>query len=140
MSASYAVGAVGGLLYLRLLGRSVDSVGGGAGGGGAGPPRLLIPVILVLVFNRWNQVYAESYGVTLQLIPMLLGFFTYKLAVIGRQGLAELSSFSVVDKKAGGGGGEEGGSSGGGEGGSSGDAEGAMSLDRIFVKRVTREW
>jgi hypothetical protein len=33
-------------------------------------------------------VYAANAGLTLQLIPMLLGFFTYKLAVIGRQGLA----------------------------------------------------
>jgi hypothetical protein len=32
-------------------------------------------------------VYSGNYGLTLQLIPMLLGFFTYKLAVIGRQGL-----------------------------------------------------
>jgi hypothetical protein len=176
------VGALGGLFYLRLLGRSVDGIGGGGGGGGLAQPRLLIPVILVLVFNRcvlggcggpgflvgatlsatrkgigtapaavaaqpvpiacvpsacrprrrspapsnasprpqhpfrrraragggaarrylmrascsagpapqprWNQVYAANAGLTLQLIPMLLGFFTYKLAVIGRQGLA----------------------------------------------------
>lgn len=33
-------------------------------------------------------MYADSYGLTLDLIPMLLGFFTYKMAVIGRQGLA----------------------------------------------------
>jgi hypothetical protein len=32
-------------------------------------------------------VYADIYGLQLQLIPMLVGFFTYKLAVIGRQGL-----------------------------------------------------
>lgn len=57
VAASYAVGAVGGLLYLRLLGRSVDSVGGG-GGGGLGQPRLLIPVILVLVFNRRERFLA----------------------------------------------------------------------------------
>jgi hypothetical protein len=52
VAASYAVGALGGLLYLRLLGRSVDSLGGDGGGGGLGQPRLLVPVILVLVFNR----------------------------------------------------------------------------------------
>ncbi|GBF98334.1 hypothetical protein Rsub_11228 [Raphidocelis subcapitata] len=129
IAASYAVGAVSGLLYLRLLGRSVDSIGGnGRSTGGA--PRLLIPVILVLVFNRWNQVYAADYGLTLQLIPMLLGFFTYKLAVLGRQGLAELSSFSVVQKK----GGEE-------ETFAGSAPEGdASNLDRIFVRRVTREF
>jgi ATP synthase protein I len=52
------VGALGGILYLRLLGRSVDGLGGG--GGGSGAPRLLIPVILVLVFNRWAG--ADSFG------------------------------------------------------------------------------
>jgi hypothetical protein len=59
----------------------------GGGGGGAGAPRLLIPVILALSYNRWNQLYAGDAGVTLQLIPELLGFFTYKLAVVARQGV-----------------------------------------------------
>jgi len=54
---SYVVGALGGLIYLRLLGKSVDGVGGGEiGGGGAGSvlgqPRLLIPLILALAYNR----------------------------------------------------------------------------------------
>lgn len=34
---------------------------------------------------RWNQLYAEQLGVTLELLPILVGFFTYKLAVITRQ-------------------------------------------------------
>lgn len=51
MAASYGVGALGGLVYLRLLNRSVDSVGGGVGGA-LGQPRLLIPVILALGYNR----------------------------------------------------------------------------------------
>lgn len=49
MAASYGVGAVGGLIYLRLLNRSVDGVGLG---GALGQPRLLIPVILALGYNR----------------------------------------------------------------------------------------
>jgi ATP synthase protein I len=62
VSVSYAVGALGGLLYLRLLGRSVDGVGGDGGGGGLGQPRLLVPVILVLVFNRWGEGALGGWG------------------------------------------------------------------------------
>lgn len=51
VAASYGVGALGGLVYLRLLNRSVDSVGGGMGGA-LGQPRLLIPVVLALGYNR----------------------------------------------------------------------------------------
>eukprot|EP00967_Tisochrysis_lutea_P054827 scaffold68712_cov21-Tisochrysis_lutea.AAC.2 len=60
VSISYVVGALAGIVYLRLLGKSVDGVGGGQiGGGGAGSvvgqPRLLIPLILALAYNRVNE-------------------------------------------------------------------------------------
>lgn len=55
VAASYGVGAVGGLIYLRLLNKSIDSVGVGLGGA-LGQPRLLIPVILALGYNRWAAV------------------------------------------------------------------------------------
>jgi ATP synthase protein I len=45
------VGALGGLVYLRLLNKSVDGFGGGLGGA-VSQPRLLIPVILALGYNR----------------------------------------------------------------------------------------
>ena len=51
VAASYGVGALGGLVYLRLLNRSMDAMGGGVGGA-LGQPRLLIPVILALGYNR----------------------------------------------------------------------------------------
>ena len=89
VSASYLVGALGGFMYLRLLNKSVDAVGGqgieSGIGGMASQPRLLIPLVLALSFNRWNQLYAEQVGVTLQLLPILAGFFTYKLALITTQ-------------------------------------------------------
>lgn len=86
VAASYGVGALGGLFYLRLLSRSVDAVGAGGLGGALGQPRLLIPVILTLGYNRFNNSpIHESLGLTLQLLPMLAGFFTYKGAVISRQ-------------------------------------------------------
>ncbi len=48
----------------------------------AGQPRLLIPIILALGYNRFNTLAADEVGVTLQLLPMLVGFFTYKGAVV----------------------------------------------------------
>lgn len=56
VAASYLIGALGGIFYLRMLTRSVDSIGastlGATAGGAAAQPRFLIPVILVLVYNR----------------------------------------------------------------------------------------
>lgn len=97
VGASYGVGALGGLLYLRSLTRSVDSFGNSLGG--AGSPRLLIPVILALGYNRYNTMIASQSDVAihLQLLPMLVGFFTYKGAVIGKQGLDLLDE--LFDKK-----------------------------------------
>ncbi|CAM6038274.1 unnamed protein product [Sphagnum compactum] len=85
IAASYGVGLLGALVYIRMLGNSVDSVGardaGGAVRGALGQPRLLVPVVLVMAFNRWNGLVVPEYGVMpLQLIPMLVGFFTYKAA------------------------------------------------------------
>ena len=36
------------------------------------------------IVRRWNTLAADSLGVHLQLMPMLLGFLTYKGAVIAR--------------------------------------------------------
>eukprot|EP01026_Neomeris_dumetosa_P004899 TRINITY_DN11336_c0_g1_i2.p1 TRINITY_DN11336_c0_g1~~TRINITY_DN11336_c0_g1_i2.p1 ORF type:complete len:372 (-),score=42.29 TRINITY_DN11336_c0_g1_i2:57-1172(-) len=85
VALSYLLGALGGFVYLRLLSKSVDSYGSANIGGLVGQPRLLIPVILVLAFNRWNKLYADDFGLQLQLLPTLIGFFTYKGAVVARQ-------------------------------------------------------
>jgi hypothetical protein len=248
VAASYGVGALGGLLYLRLLNRSVDGVGGGLGGA-VGQPRLLIPVILALGYNRWaarlccfggpgllhastcvqrrvtacivsglgrhlssvappmprkllwllpdarfqggpeaggltraegmkvrlqgrharrlqahnerpasrcppprrarryNTMLAEETGLTLQLLPMLIGFFTYKLAVVAKQSLVLFGELAAASQAAGqaAGGGE--GGAGGAEnagGSSAGGGEGAdvdvTSVDRAFRKRVLNEF
>eukprot|EP00899_Mesostigma_viride_P007080 jgi/Mesvir1/16373/Mv18120-RA.1 len=79
-SISAGVGVLGSLMYLRLLSRAVDSLG--ASGLGGGPPRILVPVILILGFTKWNQSFADDYNVHLQLFPMLGAFFSYKLATI----------------------------------------------------------
>lgn len=87
VSASYGIGVLGSLIYVRMLGNSVDSLGAGdmegRMRGALGSPRLLVPVVLVLAFNRWNKVLAPEYGLLeLQLIPILVGFFTYKAGTL----------------------------------------------------------
>uniref|UniRef100_UPI003BB7A440 hypothetical protein n=1 Tax=Pleomorphochaeta sp. DL1XJH-081 TaxID=3409690 RepID=UPI003BB7A440 len=76
IAASYAAGLLGSLAYMRMLGNSIDSMGaGGARGvikGAIGQPRLLVPVVLVMVYNRWNGILVPEYGfMHLDLIPML---------------------------------------------------------------------
>ncbi|KAF8065922.1 CGL160 [Scenedesmus sp. PABB004] len=129
---SYALGASAGLTYLRLLSRTIDSVGdGGAANAAIGQPRLLIPVVLALSYNRWNALYAESAGYYLELLPMMIGFLTYKVAVLGRQGLELLSDLSEPARAARGE--QAGAAEGGGGGGGDEDGGGAQSLDRIFL-------
>jgi hypothetical protein len=49
---SYGLGAIGSFLYLRMLNRTVDAIGNPTIGGTLGQPRLLIPFILTLGYNR----------------------------------------------------------------------------------------
>lgn len=84
IAASFAAGFVGSLVYIRMLGSSVDGMSDGVRGllkGAISQPRILVPVVLVMVYNRWNGIIVPEYGLMhLELIPMLLGFFTYKVA------------------------------------------------------------
>nr|CAD1834369.1 unnamed protein product [Ananas comosus var. bracteatus] len=84
IAVSFGVGLVGSLVYMRMLGNSIDSMADGAKGlvkGAIGQPRLLVPVALVMMYNRWNEILVPDYGfMHLELIPMLVGFFTYKIA------------------------------------------------------------
>ncbi|XP_006294392.2 uncharacterized protein LOC17890048 [Capsella rubella] len=84
IALSFGAGLMGSLVYMRMLGNSVDAMADGARGvfkGAANQPRLLVPVALVMIFNRWNAILVPEYGfMHLELIPMLVGFFTYKIA------------------------------------------------------------
>ncbi|KAK8717176.1 hypothetical protein V6N13_044453 [Hibiscus sabdariffa] len=84
VAASFGAGLLGSLAYMRMLGTSVDSLAEGAKGvmkGAVAQPRLLVPVVLVMIYNRWNGILVPEYGyMQLELIPMLVGFFTYKIA------------------------------------------------------------
>lgn len=100
IAASYGVGFLGSLAYVRMLGNSVDSLADGARGvvkGAIGQPRLLVPVVLVMIFNRWNGILVPEYGIMhLELIPILVGFFTYKIATF-TQAIEE--ALTIVGKK-----------------------------------------
>ena len=69
-AASYGVGAVGSLVYLRMLNRSIDSVGGFSVGAAVGQPRLLVPVILTATFNR--SVLHKGGHTVYVLVPVIL--------------------------------------------------------------------
>ncbi|XP_008793016.1 protein CONSERVED ONLY IN THE GREEN LINEAGE 160, chloroplastic [Phoenix dactylifera] len=100
-AASYGAGLLGSLVYIRLLGNSVDSMASGAKGmvkGAIGQPRLLVPVALVMIYNRWNGILVPDHGfMHLELIPMLVGFFTYKAATFV-QAMQEAVNVDVVEK------------------------------------------
>ena len=70
-AASVLVGSLAGVLYLRLLARSVGKLGNGSKK--VGKLQLLVPVVLVLAAARLPQ---------LELLPALLGFLLYKPALI----------------------------------------------------------
>ncbi|XP_044503597.1 protein CONSERVED ONLY IN THE GREEN LINEAGE 160, chloroplastic isoform X2 [Mangifera indica] len=100
VAASFGTGLLGSLVYIRMLGSTVDSMADGAKGlikGAAGQPRLLVPVVLVMIYNRWNGMVVPEFGfMPLDLIPMLVGFFTYKIATFVQ---AIEDAITVVDKK-----------------------------------------
>ncbi|KAK9818075.1 hypothetical protein WJX72_006729 [[Myrmecia] bisecta] len=129
IAISYAFGALGGVVYLRMLNRSLEGSGSFNPSAAMSQPRLLIPVILALGLNRWNTLAAGETGVTLQLLPILLGFFTYKVAVIARQSLVLFGELTESAKGADADGGVE----------SAADADlqtEAVRVDRAFTKRI----
>ncbi len=70
-SISLLVGALSGLLYLRLLARSVWKLGKSSKS--VSKIQLVIPVLLVLMASKFPQ---------LELLPSLLGFLLYKPSLI----------------------------------------------------------
>lgn len=70
-AVSLLVGGLAGLLYLRLLARSVSRFG--ADTKSVGKAQLLVPVLLVLAAAKIPQ---------LQILPAVLGFLLYKPALI----------------------------------------------------------
>jgi ATP synthase protein I len=75
ITLSYFLGAWVGILYLRMLAREVDRLNeqGKTSGFRLGFPRLALFVAVMLVAARWDQ---------LRIVPVFLGFLTYKLAIL----------------------------------------------------------
>ena len=71
VSISLLVGALSGVLYLRLLARSIGKLGTSTKS--VSKIQLLIPVVLVLAVSKLSQ---------LELLPALLGFLLYKPSLI----------------------------------------------------------
>jgi ATP synthase protein I len=71
IALSYLLGAVAGVVYLRLLAKDVDSIGNESSK--LSLNRLALFVGLMLVAAKWHQ---------LQILPVFLGFLTYKAALL----------------------------------------------------------
>ncbi|NJL45533.1 MAG: ATP synthase subunit I [Leptolyngbyaceae cyanobacterium SM2_3_12] len=71
IALNYLIGACAGVVYLRMLAKNVASLGRGQGKIGSG--RLAIVGGLILVATQWQQ---------LEVVPVFLGFLTYKAALI----------------------------------------------------------
>lgn len=91
--ASYALGASGAMVYVRALSKFSDSLPApgsqspqagpaDAVGGAVGSQRLLIPILLILICNRFNKLYADDLNLHLQILTAVAGFFTYKASAI----------------------------------------------------------
>ncbi len=71
VSISLLIGALSGILYLRLLARSIGKLGKSSKS--VSKIQLVVPVVLVLAVSKLSQ---------LELLPALLGFLLYKPSLI----------------------------------------------------------
>ena len=83
-AVSWGIGAVGAVLYVRLLSRSADAVAsedeGAQLGGAASQPRILIPVFLVLFASKGHDKFLGTTGVDVNILALMAGFFSYKVS------------------------------------------------------------
>ncbi len=71
IALNYLIGACTGVVYLRMLAKDVERLGRGKER--LSKTRLALLIGLILLASQWNQ---------LQIMPIFLGFLTYKAALI----------------------------------------------------------
>ncbi len=71
IALNYLIGACTGVVYLRMLSRDVERLGGDKRQ--LSKTRLALLIALILIASKWNQ---------LQILPIFLGFLTYKASLI----------------------------------------------------------
>lgn len=71
IAINYLIGACVGIVYLRMLSKSVEQLGRQRKS--LGNTRLALFIGVILVASQWDQ---------LQIVPIFLGFLTYKAALM----------------------------------------------------------
>ena len=69
---NYLIGACTGVVYLRMLAKNVAELGRARSKMGSG--RLALFIGLIVLSTQWNQ---------LEILPVFLGFMTYKATLMG---------------------------------------------------------
>jgi len=72
IALNYLIGACTGGVYLRMLSKNVEKIGKSSAKISSG--RLALVASMILIASQWNQ---------LEVVPVFLGFLTYKAALIG---------------------------------------------------------
>jgi ATP synthase protein I len=71
IALNYLIGAGTGLVYLRMLSKKVETLGNGTSK--VSSSRIALIAIPIIVASQWEQ---------LQILPIFLGFLTYKVAIM----------------------------------------------------------